>query len=230
MRDALKITVLLASMGVFAGSAAAASPVSGSISGPITAVKGKTFTVKTTLSPTGAAKVSVGSKTTISERVNGARADLKKGACIMATGTKSGSTVTATRITLTSSANGSCTGGFGGGNRPRGARPGSGGGNPPGGNGGFRRPGNFAFAFGQITAAKGSTLSVKGFNGTTTKVTVSSKTTISKTAAVGMSSVKTELCAFVFGTSSDKGVTVQAQNVSLTSPVRGNCTFGFRRP
>jgi hypothetical protein len=228
MRSALRITAVVAvSFVTFAGTAAAASPVSGSISGPITAVKGKTFTVKTTLSPTGASKVSVGSKTTISERVDGSRTDLKKGACIMASGTKSGSAVAATRVSLFSSTNGRCTGGFGG-NRPSGSRP-PGSARPPGGSGGFSRPANFAFAFGQITAVKGSTLSVKGFNGTT-KVNVSSKTSVSKTADVGMSEVKTKLCAFVFGTSSDKGVTVQAQNVSLTTSVGGKCAFGFRRP
>lgn len=224
MRRLLVLAALVTTAVVVVGAAAGASPVSGSISGPITAVKGKTFTVKTSLSPTGASKMSVASKTTITERVAATRSDLKKGACVMATGTKKGSTVTATTIALTSSSDGQCTSRFGG-TRPRGSGSG---GRPPGG-GGFSPPANLGFAFGQITAVSDSTLTVKGFNGTT-KVTVASKTAISKTLTVGMSAVKVKLCAFVFGTSSDKGVTVQAQNVSLSTPVGGKCTSGFRRP
>jgi len=235
----LTATGLAAATALVATAAASAAPVQGSISGPITAVKGSTFTVKTTLSPTGSSKVTVGSKATVTEQKTGTAADLKKGTCVTAMGTKAKTTVAAQRISLRPAVKGSCTGGFGRGGRPGsgGTRPpgsgsgsgsGSGGGSGRGGGSGFTPPANFGFASGQITAVKGSTLTVKGFNGTTT-VTVSGKTAITKTVDVGASAIAEKMCAFVFGTSSDKGKTVTAQTVSLTEPVSGSCTSGFRR-
>ena len=231
MRSTRRVAAAVAAAGAAAAvlvtAAAAATPVQGSISGPVTSVKDNTFVVKTTLSPTGSSKVEFSSKTTIREQVAGTRADLKKGACVTAMGTKKGTTVTAQRISLTDPVKGVCGGGFGG------FRGGNGGGNgaPPqgGGNGrGFSPPANFGFAFGEITLVKGSTLTVKGRSGST-NVTVDAKTQIGKTLMLKASAVKVQLCAFVRGTSSDKGVTVAAQDVSLTKPVNGSCTFGFGR-
>jgi hypothetical protein len=54
-------------------------------------------------------------------------------------------------------------------------------------------------------------------------VTLSSKTAYTKTVTVGASAIKAKLCAFVRGTSTDKGVTISAQNVSLSKPVSGKC-------
>jgi len=226
---------LAAATALVATAAASAAPVQGSISGPITAVKGSTFTVKTTLSPTGSSKVTVGSKATVTEQQSGTAADLKKGMCVTAMGTKAKTTVAAQRISLRPAVKGSCTGGFGrggrpgGGTRPPGSGSGGGSGSGSGRGSGFTPPANFGFASGQITAVKGSTLTVKGFNGTTT-VTVSGKTAITKTVDVGASAIAEKMCAFVFGTSSDKGKTVAAQSVSLSKPVSGTCNAGFRRP
>ena len=148
--------------------------------------------------------------------------------------------MTAQRISLSTPVKGKCTAGFGrGGTRPGGGTGAPGAGQrPPGAgtggggtSGGFGNFANFGFAFGTISAAKGDTLSVKGtLNGkaVTTTVTVSAKTQISKTATVGISDVAVKDCAFVRGTSSDKGVTVTAQNVSLTKPTANGCQFGFR--
>jgi hypothetical protein len=211
------------------GTAGAVAPVEGSISGPVTTAKGKTFVVKTTLSPTGSSKVTVTAKTTIHEQVAGRPADLKKGVCVTAIGTKKGKVVAATRVSLAPAVGGSCTGGFGGrGTRPPGSRP-PGGGSPPtgGSGGGFTRPANFGFASGRVTAVKGRTLTVKGRTGTT-KVTVSAKAQVQKTQSVKMAAVTTKLCAFVRGTSTDKGVTVTAQDVALSKPVGGSCTFRRR--
>ena len=73
---------------------------------------------------------------------------------------------------------GKCATGFGGrgGNRvrPPGAGQGGGGGQAAAARAagqGFQRPANFGFAFGAVTAVKGSTVTVKGQQGTT-KVTV----------------------------------------------------------
>lgn len=219
------------------GTAAAATPVSGSLSGPVTAVKGTTFTMTTSLSPTGKAKVTVGKSTTISTQETLARSALKEGVCAMATGQKNKKgVVAAQRISISAPVKGKCTVSFGG----RGARPGGGTGAPPGGTGGQPPPGagnggsgnfaNFGFAFGTISTAKGDTLTVKGKNGTkavTTTVTVSAKTQISKTAQVGMSAIAVKSCVFVRGTSTDKGVTVKAQSIDLSKPTSAGCQFGF---
>jgi Domain of unknown function (DUF5666) len=228
---------VLAALCVFTGVAAAASPVSGSISGPVTSVKGSTFTVTTKLSPTGKATVTVGKSATITTEETVAVGSLKTGDCVMATGAKnSKGVVAAQRISLTTAVKGQCTAGFGrrgtGGGRPPGAP--TGGTKPPttgGGNGGgFGNFANFGVAFGKITADKGGTLTVSGTinkKATTTTVTVSSKTQVSKTVQIGTSGIAVKDCAFVRGTSADKGVTVTAQNVSITKPRNGSCTFGF---
>ncbi len=216
--------------------ASAASPVTGSISGPVTSVKGSTFTVTTSLSPTGKSTVTASKSTTITTQETLAPSALETGLCAMATGQKnSKGVVTAQRISLSAPVKGKCTAGFGrGGARPggTGAPPGgTGGQRPPGGSGGFGNIANFGFAVGTISSAKGDTLTVKGtLNGkaVTTTVTVSSKTQISKTVKVGASAIAVKDCAFVRGTSADKGVTVTAQNVSLTKPTSTGCQFGFR--
>jgi hypothetical protein len=220
-RLALALPVAACAVGV---GIAAAAPTRGSISGPITAVRGSTFKVKTSLSPTGTSTVTLGKKAAVVEQKTGTRSDLKKGDCVMATGTTKNKVVDAARISITGRT--SCTGPF------RGQRPNRTGTPRPRGNGnngnGFQRPANFGLAFGTISAVKGSTLTVKGVRGTTT-VSVTGKTAITETAQVGASALATRLCAFVFGTSSDKGVTVQATNVELSKPVNGSCQ-ARRRP
>jgi hypothetical protein len=72
-------------------------------------------------------------------------------------------------------------------------------------------------------------VSVKGPQGSTT-VTLSAKTVVTKTVGVGASAIRRGLCAFVRGKSADKGVTVSAENVSLSKPVSGGCTPRRRTP
>jgi hypothetical protein len=229
LRTGLAATAVVAIGAVLASAAAAATPVNGSVAGPVVAVKGKTFTVTTTLSPTGKSTATVTSKTTITTQETGKLADVKKGVCVMATGTKKGTAVAATRVTITTASGGQCGQRPGGG----GGRPG-GGGTPPGGGlgggggGGAGPPANFGIANGTVSAVKGSTVTVKGRQGTTT-VTLSSKTVYTKSVSVGGSAITTKACAFVRGTSADKGVTISAQNVSLSKPVSGKCTTPGRR-
>jgi hypothetical protein len=223
----------LATAAVVTGVAAAAAPVTGSISGPVTSVSGKTFDVKTTLSPKGKAKVKVTSKTTIQEQVTATRADLKQGVCVTGMGTKKGTSVTAFRVSITPAVKGSCSSGTG--RRPGGPGGGGGlggGGLGGGGAGGAGRPtppANFGAASGMISAVKGSTVTVKGQTGTV-KLVVKSTTQIGKTVTLTASKIKKSMCAFVFGTSADKGVTVQAQSVNLSKPRNGSCTFGRPTP
>jgi Domain of unknown function (DUF5666) len=221
---AIAVTVVAAAA---AGVATAAKPVSGTIGGPVTAVSGQTFTLKSSLSPKGHAKIHVASKTVITQQVTGTHADLKKGACIVALGQKNKQgVVQAARVMLSPPVKGSCTAGFGG--RP-GGTPGLGAGQPPQGGGqppqGSRPPGNsanFGFAAGAIAGVKGLVVTVHGRNGST-KVAVQAKTQIVKTATAGFSAVKVGLCAFVQGTSSDKGANVDAQNIRLFKPTSRGC-------
>jgi hypothetical protein len=216
---------------------AAASPVSGSVFGPVVAVKGSTFTITTSLSPSGKSLVSAGSAR-ITEQTTAPRSALEVGACVMATGTKnSKGVVAATRIGISTAVKGQCGGGFafgrggGIGNRP--PRTGTPPPNRSGSSGGFQRNANFGFTFGSVTKVSGSTLTVKGIDfrtrkATTTTVAVSSKTTLTETKTVKAADVKTKMCAFVRGTSSNKGVTVKASDVALTPETNGSCANGFR--
>lgn len=223
------LIALVASLAVTGAAGAATKPVTGSISGPVTSTKGAIFKVKTTLSPTGTAAVSVGSKTVISEQVAVTATVLKKGACVVAMGKKSAKgVVTAQRVTISPAVKGACDTGFGG-RRPGGTPPA--GGRPSGGlpGGGFGNNANFGFAFGQVTSVKGTSIKVKGRQGTTS-VTVPKTAQISETEHVGSSSITVKSCVFVQGTSTDKGKTVKATSVNLTKANGGKCTFGRRTP
>jgi hypothetical protein len=222
---------------VLAGIASAASPVTGSISGPVTSVKGSTFTMTTSLSPTGKATVTVGKSATIVTQATVALSSLKTGDCVMATGAKnSKGVITAQRVSLSTPVKGVCTAGFG----RRGGGTGGPGGRPPGaGTGTGKRPttgggaggfnfANFGFVFGSVSAIKGNTLTVKAMlGGKATTVDLSSKTTISKTVDVAPSAIAVKDCVFVNGSSTDKGVTVTATNINLTKPTSTGCRFGF---
>jgi hypothetical protein len=231
MRHAiLSLGALAGGLALGAGAAGAASPVQGSISGPVVSVKGTTFTVTTSLSPSGKSAVTVVSSTRITAQAAGTSKNVKKGLCVTALGTKDKKgVVTAQRVTLRAPVKGSCTGGFAG-------RGGRGGGTPPanrqrppgsGGGNGFRGNANFAFATGTVSVVKGTTVTVKGTTGTTT-VVLAKKTQIDRTLTVGAKAIKLKLCAFVYGTSSDKGLTVKAQSVALSKPGANGCNARFR--
>ncbi len=143
---------------------------------------------------------------------------------------------------------GSCVvrGGFGGG----GPRGGFGGGFPrtTGTAPARTRPANIAGAFGKVTKVSASAISIEGISfagfggrpasGTSKKPTatpkpspqtviVSSKTRYSKTEKVTSGALKVGECATAFGTTNDIGV-VSATRLTVTQPVDGSCTTGFR--
>ena len=222
MRSVVRLGIAAALVAAVGGGVAeAASPVGGSFAGPITSVAGSTFVVRTSLSPTGRSKVHVGAKTAITEQVAGTSASLKTGECVVATGTKKGATIDAQRVLVRSGAGASCASPLGGRRIGNGTRPRIGSGN------GFRPPANFAIASGSIASIHGTQLTVKSSRGTT-KVVLAKSTPVERTISVASSGIKKALCAFVRGTSSDKGVTVTAQSVALSKPVAGSCNA--RRP
>lgn len=220
--SALTAVALAAGFVLVAGVARAAAPVTGSIAGPVTAVQGQTFTLRSSLSPTGKSKVHVGSTTSITEQQSASRTELKKGLCAFAGGQKNTSgIVQATQLTLFAQVKGKCQATFGG--RRRSGKPPSGGQQPP-----RRNSGSVGFAAGEIVAVSGSTVTLRSQQGTT-KVAVSSKTQIARLVRVTMSAIKVGVCTFVEGASSDKGVNVTAQTVSVFKPGANGCTMGPRR-
>ena len=201
--------------------AIASSPVQGSVFGPVVAVKGSTFTITTSLSPTGRSLVSAGSAR-ITEQATAPRSALKVGACVMANGAqKTKGVIAADRVSIIAPTKGSCARPFVRGTQPP-ARQG-GATAPP--TGGFRVGGGRSggFAFGEVTKLAGSTLIVKGPFGTTT-VTISSKTALTHLVTIKVSSITRKTCAFIRGTSTDKGKTVKAVDVSITPERNGSCT------
>lgn len=202
----------------------ATTPTQGSIAGPVTAVKSNTITVKTSLSPTGKALVKITASTSITRQTTAKRTDVKSGTCVTANGQRnSKGVVAATRLTVSKPTKGTC-GPRAGARRPPRA------GTPPQPQSGAQRPANAGFAAGMVSSIKGSTLSVKGRDGKTITVTLSTKTTIRKTASVKPTQVRLKECAFVRGTSADKGITVLATNINLSPPTNGSCTTPQRTP
>lgn len=202
----------------------AVSPVQGSVFGPIVSVNGTTFTMTTPLSPNGKSIVSAGGAR-ITSPVTAPRSSLKVGVCVMTLGTRNAEgVVAATRITISDPVKGTCApaGGF---------RVGTTGAPPIGApkpGGGFqRRVGPGGFAAGMVTKVNGSTLTVAGL-GRTTTVTLSSKTVFERIATVKATELRTKTCAFVRGTSTDKGETVKATDIAISLEVNGKCTNGFR--
>jgi hypothetical protein len=201
--------------------AIAASPVQGSVFGPVVAVEGSTFTITTSLSPTGRSLVSAGSAR-ITEQATAPRSALKVGACVMANGAqKTKGVIAADRVSIIAPIKGSCARPFVRGTQPR-AR--QGGATAPSA-GGFRGGGGRSggFAFGEVTKLAGSTLIVKSPFGTTT-VTISSKTALTHLVTIKVSAITTKTCALIRGTSTDKGKTVKAVDVSITPERNGSCT------
>jgi hypothetical protein len=202
----------------------AVSPVQGSVFGPIVSVSGTTFTMTTPLSPNGKSIVSAAGAR-ITEPVTAPRSSLKVGACLMALGSRNAKgVVAATRITISDPDKGKCApaGGFRTG--ATGAPPA---GAPKPGGGFQRRVGPGGIAAGTVTRVAGSTLTVKGLRETTT-VTVSATTTLERVATVKATELRTKTCAFVRGTSTDKGKTVKATDVAISPEMNGKCTNGFR--
>ena len=74
----------------------------------------------------------------------------------------------------------------------------------------------------------GSTLTVKGAT-SSTSVSVSSSTQLERTVTVKAAAITVSECAFVHGTSSDGGVKVTADSVSLSAPTKSGCSSGFPR-
>lgn len=260
---AAAVAVFTAVSAAFVGVAAAANSTTATTAGPspaafapaasgtIASISGTILEVQDPES--GQTTVDLSAKTTITATVSVKSSSVKSGACITATGTKTGTNeLRALSVTLEPAVKGKCTGAVGGrgfGGFGRGGGSGGGGFTRGTGGSGTRpptsaRPANFATASGKVTKMSGSTVSVEGFifsftgaptRGTTTrtapktvavKVMVSSSTRYSKFETVKASSLKVGECATAFGSTNDIGA-VTATRLSVSQPTAGSCTGGF---
>jgi hypothetical protein len=216
-------------------------------SGQIAYISGDTLEVQDPT--TGQTTVKITTKTKITATVTVGSKAVTTGTCITATGTKSGSSLDATTVSLVAASNGKCAAGgrgtfvrsAGSGGTPRPARTSS---TRPR----FRFPANSATAFGKVTAVSGSTIRIEGtmfsFSGTgpsspsgprrvsappkATKVSVkvTSKTRYLRTGTAGTGSLKVGECATAFGPTSSIGA-VTATRLSVSPATSAGCFGGF---
>ena len=214
--------------------------------GTIASITGSSLEVQN--AQTGQTTVNYTSSTTIRQIATTSLSAVTVGSCISAIGkptttssTKSpfGGPVTATTVSISQPVSGACSRG-GAAGRPGGFGAGSGGtgGTRPGG-GAFRPPsgrsfgnGSFATAFGAVTAVTGSTITVDETNPQTAKtssvtVTATPTTTYSTTQDATAAAIVVGQCARAIGSADTTGA-VTAQSLTISVPVNGACTTGFR--
>lgn len=200
-------------------------------SGTIAQLTGQSMEVQNPSS--GQVTVNFSNTTTFTNRVTAALSDVTTGSCVVVQGT--GTPLAAKSVEISApDANGSCTGGFGGGMRPqnggqsRAPRP-SGSPRPSGANG----PGRGG-AFGKVTAVSPTGFTVEQDNrqsGATssTPVTVDSTTTYTKTATADANALKVGECVSATGQADDTGA-VAAKTIMISQPGPNGCqTFGGGR-
>ncbi|MFD7076808.1 hypothetical protein ACFV9G_21545 [Nocardioides sp. NPDC059952] len=211
-------------------------------SGEIAAIDGSTLQVQSSDAQTA---VTYTDKTTISQQVSAALADVAVGSCVMVTtaeGSESSDTaVAAATVRITEKTDGSCAGGgFGGGQWPEGMpsdmpsdmptdmptdMPE---GMPSGGPGGM---GGGMGTSGEVTAVSDSGFTVAATSRdseetTSVSVTVGSETTYTTTRTATKSALVVGTCVTATGEADDTGA-VTAERISVSDPVEGECTTGF---
>jgi hypothetical protein len=199
-------------------------------SGEITAIDGTTLTLKDRQDQS--VKVTTNDSTRITIEKTVAVADIAKGDRISVSGTQSGTTVAASRITImntqlrppgSGSQGGATPGGSGvgppGGFNGQGGPPGTGVNGNSSGSANRRPPGGFAF--GTVTKIDGGTITISGFDGSTTTVTTTSSTTVTKSVLGSFSDLKVGQNVRAIGTTGSDGT------VAATSVNEGSGGFGF---
>jgi RNase P/RNase MRP subunit p29 len=212
------------------------------VSGLIVAVSGKTLQVRTN---SGQSAVSYTSKTPITQEQKANVSAAKVGLCAVvrtaaaASSAAPSSTITAESVSLSAATNGTCQGGFGGGQRPGGGRtafpsgaPSAGqpSGGPSGGANGRRGGGGFG-ANGKIISVTGQTMVIEASQpGSTetvkTSVALTSTTTYAEQAKATAKAVTTGKCVFATGTADTTGAT-KATALRLSPATNGSCTTGL---
>ena len=196
--------------------------------GEIAAADGKTLQVQ---GQAGQVAVTWTAKTDITQQVAAALSDVAVGSCVMVGSADQGedaSAVTAASVRISQPVDGSCQGGFGGGDRPSGAPSGMPSGAPPSGMpSDGARPGGGG-ALGQVTAVTAVGFTVESTlpgadAATTVTVTVAVATTYSASAAADGSALEVGRCVQATGDADSTGA-VTATRISVTDKVDGSCT------
>ena len=236
-------SVTTTSLAPTTGGAASGTAARPGAVGTVAAISGQSLEVQNPQS--GQTTVTYTATTTFTRTVAGSLAQVTAGSCITAIGSptssgtsSSGATtptfggpVTATRVTVVPSINGSC------------ARPGQGGatrtGSPP------RRPTSgtfprragtgaprFSATFGQVASVNGDVISVTATNPRTAAtaqvtVTTTSSTTFDVEEAATPADLAVGSCVQAIGPADTTGA-VTARSIAISSPGPNGCTGGFR--
>jgi hypothetical protein len=207
------------------------------VGGQIAAIDGTTLTVKNRQNQS--VKVTTGSSTRITIQKAVAVSDIAKGDRISVSGTQSGTTIAAARISIMDLQLGAPGRGFQGGSTP-GSGSGANGPQRRFGSGGFngeggppstdangnptgdanRRPLG-GFAFGTVTDVAGGTITISSFDGTTTTVTTTPSTTVTKSVQGSFGDLKIGQNIRAVGTTGSDGT------VAATTVNEGAGGFGF---
>jgi len=184
--------------------------------GTIASINGNTLTVTNPESNT-TTKVVTSSTTRVTVAKTVTVGDVATGDRVVVVGTKSGTTVTATRINDMGSANAVVP-------NPNRAPGGPGGVNVPPGDDGGRRgfgPPGGGFTAGTVTSVASGTIVVKAADGTTTTVKTSASTAVTKNVASSVSALKVGDAVRAVGATASDGT------VTATSITQGEGGFGF---
>lgn len=191
----------------------------GATAGELVQIQGTNLILNTA---TGDVTVAVAASTPVSKTRTGTVADITKGSCVTATGTKdSTGTLTASTVLLSPAVNGSCTGGgpFGGGargsfspNPDRSPRP-SPSGTPP------------AFARGQVTGVAGTQVTIAQATGGTTTITVPTTVRVAVSQSITSADLSVGDCVVAAGQKDSSG-TVQARSVNVVPSGPNGCSAG----
>lgn len=193
-------------------------------SGTITAIDGTTLTVKD--QQNNSVKVTTDDNTRVTVEKTVTVSDIAKGDRISVTGTQSGTTVAASRISIMDAQAQTPNGGQGqgtngppGGFGGEGGFPGGGGNGTPPSSANAQPPGGFTI--GTVTAIDGGTITISSFDGSTVTVTTTSSTTVMKSAQGSLSDLKVGQNVRATGTTGSDGT------VAATSINEGSGGFGF---
>ena len=190
--------------------------------GTIAAIDGSTITMKTSDGTSVTVKTTSATKTTA--QVASSVSKIAVGDHVVVMGTTSGSKLAATRVVDSGTA--SSTNGFGGGgfaNAPNGTPPS---GVANGASGGQGRPSGFP-TMGTVTAANGSTFTIKTASGSSVMVTTSASTTVTATESSSLSALKVgDTISVQIGSRPTNGAT-QSTTITATSISEGNLGRGM---
>ena len=176
--------------------------------GTITAINGTTLTIQDRQNQS--VKVTTTSSTRVSVQTTVPLSSIANGDRISATGTQSGTTVAATRITVMNLQGAGQFGQRANGGTGNGGPPAEGAGGFPRRNGGTNGTGSgnapaSGFAFGTVTNVSGGTITISSFNGSTMTITTTSSTKVTKSEPGSLSDLKVGQTIRATGTTASDG-------------------------